>query len=109
MIPTFIYAILYTVALRTPMPCGDTIHCSGVSCTVSCYETTGQSHFVEIDNERKALQFIANLKPYNHAHALGKTVPDNKRFILGLTAQTYTKIDGKWTMVNEYEVGGSDE
>jgi hypothetical protein len=108
MTPVFIYAILYTVAIRTPVVCGSNIHGSP-NVTFHCFETQGQSHFVEIDDEKKAIQFVANLKPYNHAYDLENGVPDNTRFILGLTAQTYTKIDGKWTMINEHKVGDTNE
>lgn len=102
--PLFIFVIWYTVAVRTPIPCGDNVHCSGVSCSWSCYESTGQTHAVEFTDEQKALKFITNLKPYNHVNTLSKNVPDNKRFIYGLTARTYVRDDNGYLLVNEHEV-----
>ena len=103
MTPLFIYAILYTISVRTPIVCGDNVHGSS-NVSFSCYETNGESHFVEIDDDQKALKFVANLKPYNHYGPLDKDVPDHKRFIWGLKVQAYTKMDGKWVMINEHEV-----
>src|SRR5216684_5973346 len=99
--PIFIWAILYTISVRTPIPCGPNVHGSS-NVSFSCYETNGESHFVEIDDEKKALQFVANLKPYNHFGPLDKTVQNNKRFIYGMTVEAFTKIDGKWTMINSH-------
>jgi hypothetical protein len=102
--PAFIFAILYTISVRTPIPCGPNVSCTGVSCSWSCYTTDGESHFVEIDDYDKAMRFVENLKPYNHYGPLDKDVPDHKRFIWGMKVQAYTKLDGKWTMINEHEV-----
>ncbi len=104
MTPVFAWLILYTIAVRTPMPCGDNVSCKGVDCSWSCYTATGESHYVEFTDEKKALKFVTNLKPYNFNNTLSKGVPDNKRFIYGLTVHTYVKQGKKWIKVNEHEV-----
>lgn len=104
MTPLFIYVILYSIVIRTPVVCGDNINGSP-NVTFNCFETTGQSHFVEIDDEKRAKQFVANLAPYNHTDDLEKSVSNNTKFILGLTTQIYTKIEGKWILINEHKLG----
>ena len=108
MTPVFIYAILYTISVRKPIPCGDNVHGSA-NVTWSCYQTDEQSHFVEIDDTDKALRFVGNLKPYNHTDVQNKDVPDNKRFIWGLTVEAFTKIDDRWTLINTHKVGIDDD
>ncbi len=104
MTPVIAWLVLYTIAIRTPVPCGDNVSCSGVNCSWTCYETVGQNHFVEFTDEEKILKFVANLKPYNHRHTLTKTVPNNERFIYGLTVETYKKRGDKWVKINEEEI-----
>lgn len=109
MTPVFAWIILYTIAVRTPIPCGNNVSCAGIECTWHCYTTNGQSHFVEFHDEAKALKFVQNLEPHNFITTVDKNVPDNKKFIYGLSVLTYVKQGKKWIQVNEHQVGVNEE
>ena len=89
------WAVLYSVMIRQPMVCGDNVHGSP-NVTFHCYQTTGESHFVEFTDLAKAQKFESNLAPYNYMHDLDHGVPDNQRFIEGLELHTFKKIKGIW-------------
>ncbi|MGH7974778.1 MAG: hypothetical protein ACREBR_04585 [bacterium] len=97
------WAVLYAILVRVPQKDCSALKCYGIDCSVSCYETTGQSHFVEFDSKDKADRFVENLTPYNHEHVLDKDVPDNKRFIQGLTLHSFKKIHGVWKDITPKE------
>lgn len=79
-----VWVVTYAIMTRAPQKDCSALKCVNVSCSVSCYEASGESHVVGFLDREKAEQFYSRLAPYNHTSVLDKDVPDNQRFILGL-------------------------
>src|SRR5689334_5441961 len=101
--PLLAFAVLYGVAVKNPVPCGNNVHGSS-NVTFLCYQTDSQSHFVEFTDEKKAIRFVHNLRPYNRKDVFDIRIADGQKFIYNMTVYTYVKVDGKWQLINTHEV-----
>jgi hypothetical protein len=96
------WAVAYAILVRQPMPCGNNVHGSS-NVTFHCYETTGESHFVEFLDKSKADKFFANLSPHNLTDVFDPRVADNKRFISRLELHSFKEINGEWKDITPKE------